>query len=158
MHITEPELPLPTVLIADDSAPFCDAVATYLNSRGYAVCSASDGAQALRLLQEQTIHLLLVDLLMPRMGGGELIRTMRADPKLGRVPVVVVTAAVDESIKREVGPAVQAWLLKSSISLGQIAECVAHHLAAARGGARQGAGLGGVPAPLPSGFSPETGR
>jgi CheY-like chemotaxis protein len=145
----EPETPLATVLIADDSAPFCDAVAAYLNSRGYGVCCAPDGAQALRLLRERTIDLLLVDLLMPKMGGAELILTMQADPKLCRMPVVVVTAAVEESVERELRPVVQAWLLKSAISLTEIAECVGHHLAGARGTTRHRFGLGGVPTPLP---------
>lgn len=108
------------------------------------------------MLRERKVDLLLLDLLMPEMGGRELILKLRADPKLRHVPVIVVTAAVEQRIEREVRPVAQAWLLKSALSLSQLADQIAGQLAAARGTSHSIPALGGVPAPMPPGLPPDT--
>ena len=62
-----------------------------LEKAGYEVAEASHGAAALDDLTATPSDLVLTDLMMPVMGGGELIRRLRADPSLARLPVLVVT-------------------------------------------------------------------
>jgi CheY-like chemotaxis protein len=60
--------------------------------RGSAVRTATDGRQALALLRERSVDLLLLDLLMPGTSGYDVLDALRTDPELGAPAVVVVTA------------------------------------------------------------------
>jgi CheY-like chemotaxis protein len=82
-----------TVLVVDDDAAIREVIAEVLRDEGYDVAEASNGAQALELLQ-QMAHpgLVLLDLMMPVMSGWEFLEHVRSDGRLSRVPVVVVSA------------------------------------------------------------------
>jgi AraC-like DNA-binding protein len=69
---------------------------------GIRIRSAADGAAALQLMGEEVPCLVLLDLAMPVMGGSEVLDRMRADPRLRKVPVIVLTHRVlgDEDVKR----------------------------------------------------------
>ena len=84
---------LKSILVVDDDPDFQDALATLLQSRGYVVSSADNGAQALQRLRESDPPcLILLDLMMPVMDGHEFLAHRNADPLLAEVPVVVLTA------------------------------------------------------------------
>jgi DNA-binding response OmpR family regulator len=78
------------ILIVDDEPNVRLVFRTTLESAGYAITEAPDGAAALRALEGRSINLVLLDLRMPSPGGGEVLRRLReaGDP----VPVVVITA------------------------------------------------------------------
>lgn len=87
------EYDLKTILIVEDDADVRDALADLLQSRGYRVSSADDGAKALRWLRESDAPgLILLDLMMPVMDGHEFIAQRNADPVLAGIPVVVISA------------------------------------------------------------------
>lgn len=127
--------PAPTVLVADDSPAYRQALAGYLRSRGCDVVCAADGEEALRLLRERKIDLVVCDLLMPRLGGERLVAQIRADERLRDTPVIIASAAYSPAVERELRPAVQGWLTKSQVSLADTLECVGLHLAMAAAGA-----------------------
>jgi two-component system chemotaxis response regulator CheY len=82
------------VLIVDDSATMRAVVKKALALSNFEVAAtyeAADGRQALKLLGEQPIDLVLADLNMPVMGGEELIEAMRQDPRLASIPVIIVS-------------------------------------------------------------------
>jgi len=84
---------LKTILIVDDDADLRDALTDLLESRGYRISSADDGAKALRWLRESDApSLILLDLMMPVMDGHEFIAQRNADPVLAGIPVVVISA------------------------------------------------------------------
>jgi len=84
---------LKSILIVDDDPDFQDALANLLQSRGYVVSSADNGAKALQRLRESDPPgLILLDLMMPVMDGHEFLAQRNADPVLADVPVVVLTA------------------------------------------------------------------
>lgn len=155
MRTRETEELLATILVAEDSPSFRNAVASFLRGRDYEVITAEDGEQALRLLRERDVSLVILDMVMPKLCGRDLVAAIRSDPDLSHIPVVVATASPRPDLEREVRPAVQAWLVKPDVSLAEILECVGQHLALARaeapthGGPRPG-GLGGVPVPRPA--------
>ena len=78
------------ILVVEDDEDMGENLQRILTLAGYQVHLARDGAEAITVLQTQPFHLVLTDLLMPRMGGLELLGEIR---RLGRgVPVVFLTA------------------------------------------------------------------
>ncbi len=67
---------------------------------GFQVFVASDGVEALELLQKETIHLIVADLNMPRLDGLELTRTIRADQQLGKLPIILISATDTDEDRR----------------------------------------------------------
>lgn len=80
------------VLIADDDAFIRQLLEMVLRTNGFEVDSAVDGYDLVCMAQEQSPHLILVDLMMPRMDGYEAIRQMRNDTRTAHVPMLVITA------------------------------------------------------------------
>jgi len=87
----------PLILIVEDDLPIRESLRDLLLEEGYRVSEADHGAEALERLAEETPALVIVDLWMPVMTGGELIERMRAEPRWAPVPVLVLTAANDEA-------------------------------------------------------------
>ena len=83
------------ILVIDDDPDICELVCESLRGLGYGVagCESADAALAM-LKRIPPIDLLVVDLRMPEMSGAEFIEALRADPRHGQVPVVIVSALV----------------------------------------------------------------
>jgi len=79
-----------TILVVDDDPAIRDLYAAYLEPR-FDVAAAEDGRQALELLHDRRIDLVIVDVHMPVMNGAELVRAIRNDPELEALPVIVQT-------------------------------------------------------------------
>ena len=86
-----------TLLIVDDDAGNRELLRIYLGKKGYELREAEDGEQGLQMAQADDVHLVLLDQMMPRMGGVDVLIALRA---LGsKVPVILLTAVSDaESI------------------------------------------------------------
>jgi DNA-binding response OmpR family regulator len=87
----------PLVLVADDDRDILSLVAFRLERSGYRVLQASDGAEALDLAREQAPDLAVLDLMMPRLTGLEVTRALRDDERTRDLPVILLTARVQES-------------------------------------------------------------
>lgn len=89
------------VLVVDDDLDAREMLLTLLLDEGYHAVAAEDGLEALHLLRTVRHHapdtacLVLLDLRMPRLGGGEFRRAQLSDPVLANVPVAVMSGAVD---------------------------------------------------------------
>lgn len=57
------------ILVCDDDREIVDAIEIYLMQEGYTIFKAYDGQEAIRILKEQQIHLLLIDIMMPKLDG-----------------------------------------------------------------------------------------
>ncbi len=84
------------VLIAEDSATVRRLVAARLIADGYEVLEASDGEEALRLAREEAPDLLVLDKVMPKLDGFEVIRALREDPLTSQMPIVMLTERTNE--------------------------------------------------------------
>ena len=84
-----------TVLLVDDNAANLEILEGYLEQSGYALASARDGVEALEYLTREPhrYHAVLLDLMMPRMTGMEVLQHMKTHPVLRQVPVIIQTAA-----------------------------------------------------------------
>jgi two-component system cell cycle response regulator DivK len=80
------------VLIAEDNPVNRELLRELLESRGYSVIEASDGQEALRLIEESHPDILLLDLDMPVLDGFATVRRIRANPAVAALPVLAVTA------------------------------------------------------------------
>jgi DNA-binding response OmpR family regulator len=86
-----------TILIVDDEPPILDLVRFTLEDADVRVVEASDGAEALVLARRIKPDLVLLDVQMPRLNGLEVCRQLRLEPALARTPIVMLTAAGQES-------------------------------------------------------------
>jgi DNA-binding response OmpR family regulator len=90
-----------TVMVVDDDPNALDIVRTYLESRGYVVATASNGNDALALLEKVHPALVLLDVMMPGMDGWEVARVIKNHPTHSRTRVVMLTARSDFADKHE---------------------------------------------------------
>ena len=94
----QPKLPgTTTVLIVEDDAAFRDLLGMHLSAAGYKVLLAEDAVVGGRMLLASRPDLLLLDILMPYLGGLEFLAAMRQDPNVARTPVVCLTSVRDEA-------------------------------------------------------------
>lgn len=88
---------IPKVLLVDDESAITQALAPFLSRAGYSVTTAEDGARALELLADQAPDLIILDVLMPRIDGREVLRRIRAQ---GNWVAVILLTQVGESSER----------------------------------------------------------
>jgi CheY-like chemotaxis protein len=82
-----------TVLLVDDEFALVEVLTSVMEEEGLRVIAASNGLEGLERLGEGLPDVALVDVMMPRMGGPELLEKMRADPRLAGIPVILMSAA-----------------------------------------------------------------
>jgi len=88
-----------TILIVDDEPAGREALAALLLTQRYQLHFAGSGAEALRLAASTQPDLVLLDVMMPGMDGFEVCRRLRADPLLGEVPIILLTALDDRAAR-----------------------------------------------------------
>jgi class 3 adenylate cyclase len=84
-----------TLLVVEDDFLNRTLLETQLREDGYEVVAARDGAEALECLRARSFDVVLLDLLMPRIGGIEVLRWMKEDAALRFIPVIVISAQED---------------------------------------------------------------
>jgi CheY-like chemotaxis protein len=101
-----------SILVVDDDEDVRTMLCTVLAAEGYSASGATDGVDALdRLHGSELPAMLVVDLMMPRMGGEELLREMMRETALAAIPVVIMSG--HPTAKGTPLPAkVSAWLVK----------------------------------------------
>jgi CheY-like chemotaxis protein len=83
------------ILVVEDEAYLCDLIADVLESDGHKARKASNGREALAMLEERRPQLILLDLMMPIMDGWEFITVLKSRPQWADVPVIIITAIYD---------------------------------------------------------------
>ena len=82
----------PLILVVEDDPDLGDAIVTFLKDEGLDAKLARDGDQAMRLVDQLAPAAMILDLMMPRRDGFSVLRELRADGRIGSLPVIVVTA------------------------------------------------------------------
>jgi two-component system chemotaxis response regulator CheY len=102
------------ILTVDDFSTMRRIIRNILRQLGYSnITEADDGTAALAVLQQQDIDFVISDWNMPNMTGLELLRAIRADEKLHKVPVLLVTAeALKENVVEAVKAGVNGYIVK----------------------------------------------
>lgn len=81
-----------TILIVEDEFFLAETLKDRFEFLGYDVLYAENGEEAIRLLQSSKVDLVVMDVIMPVMDGFEATRKIRADEKLKKIPVIILTA------------------------------------------------------------------
>jgi DNA-binding response OmpR family regulator len=87
----------PLVLVADDDADILQLVAFRLERSGYDVVRATDGEEALRIATETRPDLAVLDVMMPKLTGYDVTRRIREDEATSQIPVILLTARVQDA-------------------------------------------------------------
>src|SRR5438309_3809731 len=99
------QLPAPlqsgSVLVVDDQESNRVLLLKFLAVDGYEVHEAANGEQALRMMRECAPDLVLLDLMMPDMSGYDVLRAKAHDPSIAAIPVLMLTAVTQPSVKLE---------------------------------------------------------
>jgi len=83
-----------TILIVDDEANIRDVVASYLSRDGFRTMEADNGAEAIRIVQNKSIELIILDLMLPDMAGEQVCQSIR---QMSSVPILMLTAKASEN-------------------------------------------------------------
>jgi two-component system chemotaxis response regulator CheY len=112
----------PSILITDDDQAFRETVRGMLEPRGFRTLTAANGEETLKIVTLQPIHLLLLDMHMPRLTGLETVRRIR---KLHScLPCVLLSAALDETIVQQARLADVFSVLPKPVSCSDITNTV----------------------------------
>jgi len=102
-----------TILVVDDDPDICALLEFKLSSGGHSVTVEHDGEAALAALEQQPIDLVLLDWMMPRMGGLEVCLAMRTDQRFAHIPVLMLTAKAQEAdVQRGLAAGADDYILK----------------------------------------------
>jgi CheY-like chemotaxis protein len=116
-----------TILLADDEQFIVIAYKDGLERAGYTVVVAHDGEEALTQAQATKPDLILLDLIMPKMNGFEVLKSLKVDPELMNIPVLVLSnlsQSNDELEARNAGAA--DFVIKADISLKDLLTRIEH--------------------------------
>ena len=117
------------ILVAEDSITSRTLLKNILETAGYQVTTAVDGADGLLQVRSNEFDLVVSDVDMPRMNGFELTAKIRADKKLGEMPVILVTALESRDDKeRGIEAGANAYIVKSSFDQSNLLEVVRRFL------------------------------
>jgi CheY-like chemotaxis protein len=91
-------------LVVDDSMLIRYTVCRFLEERGFAVEAATNGLEALQILERVHPDLIVTDMQMPKMSGSELITALKKNPETAKIPIIIVASRAsgfDEKEKRD---------------------------------------------------------
>lgn len=86
-----------TIIVVDDEPGIVAIARDYLDRAGFRVVTAGDGVTALRLARSERPNLLVLDLMLPGMDGLDVTRALRQDPATRKLPIIMLTARVEET-------------------------------------------------------------
>lgn len=90
-----------SIVLVDDDAAIRDLYSNALTDVGYSVTTAKDGEDGLEKIKSKHPDLIILDLMMPKMDGREVLKTLQADSNLKKIPVVILSALITELEKHD---------------------------------------------------------
>lgn len=110
-----------TILLIEDEGALQKTLGDVLSQEGYEVLAALDGEVGTRLAKEKTPDLILLDLVLPKMMGVEVLEHLRGDEKTKDIPVIVLTNSEDiQDIQRVMDLGATTYLVKSNYELQDV--------------------------------------
>ena len=85
-----------TILVCDDDKEIVEAIEIYLQQEGYHILKAYDGEEALEILKENEVHLLIMDVMMPRLDGIRATLKIREESS---IPIIILSAKTEDADK-----------------------------------------------------------
>ena len=113
------------ILIIEDEEILLNLLQKKLVNLGYQVLTARDGQQGLKVMRETTPDLILLDIIMPKMGGFEVMEEMQKDENLKKIPVIIISNSgqpVELDRAKKLGA--KDWLIKIEFDPHEVVEKV----------------------------------
>ncbi len=113
------------VILVEDEQVIVDLLERKLTQEGYDVTVARDGVEGLEKMKEAKPDLVLLDIIMPRMGGFEVMAQMGKDPELKEIPIIIISNSgqpVELDKARELGA--RDWLIKTEFDPQEVLDKV----------------------------------
>jgi len=117
------------ILLVEDEEIMIDLLQRKLTKEGYEVSVARDGEEGLKLMREVKPTLILLDIVMPKMGGFEVMEEMAKEPELKKIPVIVISNSgqpVELDKAQKLGA--KDWLIKTEFDPQEVIEKVKKQL------------------------------
>jgi CheY-like chemotaxis protein len=119
----------PRVLLAEDDRILRKAGETSLTRKGYSVIPALDGEDALAKAFAHQPDLILLDVMMPKMQGFDVLARLKSDATTRDIPVIMLSNLEQEAeVRRSIEGGARSYLVKSNVPLDELAERVAEVL------------------------------
>ncbi len=119
----------PKILIAEDEKSLIDLYKLRFEYESLKVLFAQDGEEALGLAKKEKPNLVLLDVMMPKKSGMEVLKELKNDPETSKIPVIVLTALFQENIKKEaLDIGASDYLVKSHSSPSEVVRVVKEKL------------------------------
>lgn len=119
------DTPPKRILVAEDDRFLRKAAEVTLKRHGYVVLTASDGEEALRVAGAETPDLILLDLIMPKLQGFEVLRTLKQDPATVGIPVIVLSnLGQPGDVQQAMDGGAAAYVVKADLSLQELVKRV----------------------------------
>lgn len=104
-------------LVVEDSSYLRTSIKRILTDEGFTVTTASNGEDAMRMVKETTFDLIILDLLLPRLGGEHVLRALHEDPATAKIPVIVVSSLPQSNEEKLKQDGAVAYIAKSKLDL-----------------------------------------
>jgi len=120
------------ILLAEDDRFLRKAAETALKRQGFTVLAAVDGEEALRMARTDAPHLILLDLIMPKLQGFEVLRALKADAATAAIPVIILSnLGQDSDVKQAMEAGAAGYFVKANLSLQDLVKRVVEVLGGA---------------------------
>ena len=111
------------ILLVDDDLTLREMYEERLKAEGFKIVQASNGEEALAKAKEEKPHVVLLDIMMPKINGFDVLKTLKADPNTKNVPVIILSALIQD-VDRVEGKKLGAfdYIVKSETMPGEVIE------------------------------------
>ena len=118
------------IVVADDDRMLRKVAETTLRRQRYDVATASDGEEALQLIRSERPDMIVLDLIMPKLQGFDVLQTLKQDPLTSAIPVIVSSSLTQEQDKQEaLDLGAVAYFNKTTFSMSELVKQVESTLA-----------------------------
>ena len=105
------------VLLVDDSKFFRMANEHALSNAGFEVSAAADGEEALQVVNDKLPDIILLDMMLPKISGPDVLKALKANPATMDIPVIVLTSLSQKNEERLLSEGAAAYFEKSALQL-----------------------------------------
>lgn len=128
LNYDETSLCKPTILLIEDYADTRQMIAMLLRRRGYNVIEAEDGVEGVLKACWKNPDLILMDLALPELDGVEATRRIHAMPRLAEIPIIVLSAYLNDDVEKDVRAAGCVELFPKPFDAESFLRCIEHTL------------------------------
>lgn len=89
------------ILIVDDDPSLLEMYVERIKVEGAIVLEAKDGEEAIRAVKDNHPAAILLDIMMPKLNGFEVLKNLKSDPEMAKIPVIILTALADDQKKHQ---------------------------------------------------------